>query len=451
MSGLPESNDGPLHLFDYYHQATFNYIGETYRDRISESLHGKPLEILRKSFLEQLPGDQIQSGEPAWDRCQQYLDQLEANITGVLRRHSIFFWIHLYRRIGVQLSPLHEDKTDANTLGLVRGIGELAILKYGDANRVNDVAPSSTVKLKDVLGSHYQRILRKMGASAAEIAARFKALARSNQLVLTKFKQRDYFDIFLVEGLAYEYWRTTALMRAVGKGSGFRRGIVSWVEKIEKPALTSLILSYDRRIENMPFSTALIDSWFRASFENSSIGTWMVVPYYNSEQRDGFGPLRAFGFRAPEGGIFTSNFLIRFFDLARFRDAHQFLAEAFQNAIGTTLDAYLTCLWALSNIALLPARILFQERDPGEDLSTPLGTNMMNIIQRGYTCLRVMAPASSVKSFFALSTLGAASRIAQSRILRLQWSICFSRQLRKLRSRSGAAVAVSYSSRSGNL
>jgi hypothetical protein len=138
----------------------------------------------------------------------------------------------------------------------------------------------------------------------------------------------------------------------------------------------------------MPFSTALIGSWFGPSFDESSIGTRMVVPYYNSEQRDGFGPLRAFGFRAPPGGIFTSNFLISFFDLARFREAHQFLAEAFRNAIGTTLDAYLTCFWALSNMSLLPARILFQERGPGEELSTPLGMNMMNIIQRGYTLFR---------------------------------------------------------------
>jgi hypothetical protein len=385
---LPESNNGPLRLFDYYHQAIFAYIGETYHDRISEALHGKPLAIRRKSFLEQLPIDQILSGEPGWDRCQQYLDQLEANIAAVLRRHSIFFWIHLYRRIGVQLSPLHEDKTDANTLGLVRGIVELAIIKYGDPNRADDVVPSGTVRLKDVLGGHYQRILRKTGTSAAEIAARFNALASSNQLVLTKFEQRDYFDIFLVEGLAYEYWRTTALMRAVGKGSAFRRGIGTAVEKIETPELTSLILSYDQRIGDMPFSTALIGSWFGPSFDRSSIGTRMVVPYYNVEQRDGFGPLRAFGFRAPPAATFTSNFLISFFDLARFRDAHQFLAEAFSKAIGTTLDAYLTCLWALSNIALLPARILFQVRSPGEDLSTPLGMNMMNIIQRGYTLFK---------------------------------------------------------------
>jgi len=388
MSDLPEANDGPLRLFDYYHQAIFAYIGETYQDRISESLHGKPLEIRCRSFLKQLPSDQILSGEPAWDLCQQYLDQLEANIAAVLRRHSMFFWIHLYRRIGVQLSPLHEDKTDANTLSLVRGIVELAILKHGDPNRADDVAPSGTIRLKDLLGGHYQRILQKMGASGAEIAGRFKALASSDQLVLTDFEQRDYFEIFLVEGLAYEYWRTTALMRAIGKGSAFRRGMGTSVEQIEKPGLTSLILSYDRRIEHMPFSTALIGSWFGPSFDETSIGTRMAVPFYNVKRRDGFGALRVFGFRAPPGAAFTSNFLIHFFDLKRFHEAHQFLAEAFRKTIGTTLDAYLTCLWGLSNIALLPARILFQERSPGQDLSTPLGMNMMNIIQRGYTLFK---------------------------------------------------------------
>jgi len=199
---LPQSQDRPVHLLDYYHQAIFAYIGETYRDRISESLHRKPSEIRRKSFLQQLPSHQILSGEPAWDRCQQYLNQPETNFAAVLRRHSIFFWIHLYRRIRVQLSPLHEDKTYANTLGLVRAIVELAIIKYGDPNQADDVASSGTVRLRDVLGGHYQRVLLKMGVPATDITARFKALASSNQLVLTKFEQRDYFDVFLVEGLA---------------------------------------------------------------------------------------------------------------------------------------------------------------------------------------------------------------------------------------------------------
>ncbi len=101
------------------------------------------------------------------------------------------------------------------------------------SSRADDVALSATIRLKDVLGGHYQRILGRLGASPADTAARFRALASSNQWVLTKFEQRDYFDIFLVEGLAYEYWRTTALMRAIGKGSTFRRGIGSSVERVE--------------------------------------------------------------------------------------------------------------------------------------------------------------------------------------------------------------------------
>jgi hypothetical protein len=177
-------------------------------------------------------------------------------------------------------------------------------------------------------------------------------------------------------------------MRAIGKGSAFRRGSGDGVEKIETPELTSLILSFDQRIERMPFSSSLIGSWFQPSFDKTQLGTEMVVPFYNVEQRDGFGPLRSFGLRAPPGAAFISNFLISFFDLARFREAHQFLAEAFRYAIGTTLDAYLTCLWALSNIALLPTRILFQKLSSGENLSTSLGMNMMNIIQRGYTLFK---------------------------------------------------------------
>jgi hypothetical protein len=177
----------------------------------------------------------------------------------------------------------------------------------------------------------------------------------------------------------------------------------------------------------------------------------MVIPYYNLEQQDGFGPLRAFGFRAQQGGIFRSNFLTSFFDLARFRDAHQFLADAFRNAIGTTLDAYLTCLWALSNMALLPARILFQERGPGEGLHAPLGTNMMNIIQRGYTLFKGDSAGIVGEIMFRAEHFQCSfSHCAVSDIAAAVEYLSLT-PTKKRRSRFGVAAAVSYSSRSGNL
>src|SRR5262249_15693970 len=153
---------------------------------------------------------------------------------------------------GVRLSLEHEDKTDANTVALVRNIVELAILKHGDPERAHDVAISSEVKLKQILGGHYQRILRKLGKDAA---AEFKVLAASKQWVMTDFEQRDFFDMFMVEGLGYEYWRTTAAMRGIGKGLCFCNTGSSWPEYGGADRLGSLIISYDERIDRAPFST----------------------------------------------------------------------------------------------------------------------------------------------------------------------------------------------------
>src|SRR5262249_43411013 len=105
-------------------------------------------------------------------------------------------------------------------------------------------------------------------------------------------------------------------------------------------------------------------------------------------QEDGSVALRALGFGAPPAAPFISNFLIGHIDLGRFRSAHEFVADAFRAMTGATLDAFLTCLWALSNIALLPARILFRDRQPADTLHEPLRKNLVNIVQRGYTLFR---------------------------------------------------------------
>jgi hypothetical protein len=397
-----ETDGSPLLSLEYY-QPIFSYLGEVYGDRIQRALHVKPVELRRKHFLNQLPTGEVLSKEAAWQPCRSYLGIIEENIATILRRHSIFFWIHLYRRIGVQLSPKHEDKTDANTLGLVRGIVDLAIAKHGDPARTTDVALSSTIKPPQVLGGHFQRIFAKLNV---DVAAYFKQLAASGQWVLTEFEQRDYFDIFFVEGLAYEYWRTTALMRSVGKGTSICYRGDAWPERIETRELTKLIISYDERIDRMPFTTGLIGSWFQPDFDATATDNQMPIPTYNIDRRDGLGVLRALGFGALPGTSFISNFLIVHINISSFRAAHEFAADAFQAVTGTTLDALLTCLWGLSNIALLPARILVEERQPGDPLHGPLGKNLLNIIQRGYTLVGLEGDSLVDEIMFRAQHLG---------------------------------------------
>jgi len=200
----------------------------------------------------------------------------------ILRRHSVFFWLHLYRRIGVGLSPEHGGKTDANTVGLVRQIVELAISKHGDKTRKDDLAPVSKVHFKDILGGHCQRLWQRW-LGPVDALGKFRRLAATRQWVITQFEIRDFIDAYLVEGYAYEYWRVTALMRAVGKGSGFAENADDWPDTRESLSLSRLIISYDQRIATRrPFSTALLGSWFHSSFEPRNRDEKMLVPFITS-------------------------------------------------------------------------------------------------------------------------------------------------------------------------
>jgi len=333
-------------------------------------------------LLRLLPGCEY-LGEEGWNLCRTYLDTIENQMAQILRRHSVFFWLHLYRRIGVGLSPEHGGKTDANTVGLVRQIVELAISKHGDKTRKDDLAPVSKVHFKDILGGHCQRLWQRW-LGPVDALGKFRRLAATRQWVITQFEIRDFIDAYLVEGYAYEYWRVTALMRAVGKGSGFAENADDWPDTRESLSLSRLIISYDQRIATRrPFSTALLGSWFHSSFEPRNRDEKMLVPFYNIEKRSLCNELTT-----PNNEPFASNFLVVPIDVRAFRNAHLFLEHAFKKTTGVSLDSYLMCLWALANIALLPARVLYTSRADNDDLLDQNGQlfmNFLNILQRAYT------------------------------------------------------------------
>jgi hypothetical protein len=377
---------GPAAVMEFYHQRIFYYFGDKYPQRIREWLFSKPLNLRKKAFLPRFERDRLYEGEAAWKICESYLNSIESELNNILRNHSVFYWLHLYRRIGVFLSPDHGDKTDANTVALVRHIAELGISKYGNLERADDVALSSKIHFKDVLGGHYKRLWTKW-VGAAEAKARFHDLAQSTQWVLVDFCLKDLFAVYGVEGLSYEYWRVTALMRAIGKGARIRLIDEDWPTYPSVGPFANLIASYDDRIAKTRFSSALVGSWFHIATNLKDRGTAMLLTIYNSEGRDQsafVSELLGSGRGAPS---YKSNFLVTQFDIKPFKDAHLFLADAFKKATGTTLDSYLLCLWALSNVGFFPARVLFgsgggEKTDAA--FSRRFALNLINMMQRSY-------------------------------------------------------------------
>ena len=201
-------------------------------------------------------------------------------MTQILSTHSVFFWLHLYRRIGVRLSPDHDNKTDANTLALVREIVDLSIFKHGDLKIIDDVRQASDVHFKDILGGHYKRLWTKW-LGEFEARKKFRALTKTKQWVITSFKIHDLINMYKLEGLAYEYWHVTATMRAIGKGSTVRWGAGNWPERGGSATFERLIRSYDDRISNMPLSTSLLGSWYHADSSTRGQKGRILATSYN--------------------------------------------------------------------------------------------------------------------------------------------------------------------------
>jgi hypothetical protein len=130
---------GPINaVFIDYHQPIFSWLIHTYSSRLRANQLERPLQLRKTAFFEKISRNSLIEGEEAWKICYSYAERLEQELSTILRRHSAFFWMHQFRRIGVDLLDDIGPKTDANTLGLVRRILDIAISKYGDLNRDNE-------------------------------------------------------------------------------------------------------------------------------------------------------------------------------------------------------------------------------------------------------------------------------------------------------------------------
>ena len=381
---------------NFYHTPIFKYFLDKYPQKFHQHYIDNPRQFCRTHLLSRLEKNCVLEGEEFWNLCNDYLLAVEQRLCSLLCGHSLAFWMHLYRRIAVALGADH-PKTDPPTLRLVRQIVELAIYKYGAvATTPDDVGWTTALHPNQILGGHYQRLIKRWlkPKGEEEIRTHFARLRTNSQWVISRFLLADYFHMFEIEGLAYEYWRTTAIMRGVGKGLPYiYAGNVDWPEQRGSSTLLNLLKSYDSRTEAVPFSASLMGVWFQPGIKNLDFSRTLFVPVYNVYSEDGTEFLRLFDLHAVDyaGDPFTLNFLARSFDIQAFRDAHQFAGESFEAHYGISLDGYLITLWALSHIATFPPE-LFAAMSTDADLKAvryAISRQFLNLLQRGYTIFKL--------------------------------------------------------------
>ena len=302
-------------------------------------------------------------GELAWSHLNAYLTRIEQAIRKIVEKHSHYYWLHLYRRIGVGLHSSLVDSGDKVTVHLVRNIMENAFTKYaGIEGRVDDMALSTEVPLEDVAGGLLLRALQNSSDQANDRTRAIKlfseSLARARRWVMLDFGATDYVNVYRLEALAHEYWLTTARMRRVGKGGILSVDEVGDVHSAHDENFESLIRSYDARIEDGRFDTSSIGAGFYSKLRPGDLVGWAAV--YNVEKRT-WGDICINEEICRDNRDFVTNFLIAPMSLSAYFAAHSFAAAAFERSRGFSLASFCGYIAAVGTDELATAELAESE------------------------------------------------------------------------------------------
>jgi hypothetical protein len=124
-----------------------------------------------------------------------YANCVENEMAQIMRKRSVGYWLHLFRRIGP--GPIGKDKR-YQTILITRSILEAAAQKYGLLGRCPYLAPVTEVGIAAILSG--------LLMDEAYWPERH-GLLKDKQLALTIFGPDNIREFYELEKLAYELWR----------------------------------------------------------------------------------------------------------------------------------------------------------------------------------------------------------------------------------------------------
>jgi hypothetical protein len=295
----------------------------------------------------------IIAGDDAHLFLKGFLETVEDAMARFLRAHSPYFWLHLYRRIGIGSIASEGEKADSSVLSSVRLTMETAILKYGDLGIHDDMCASDELDAKAVLDGLLYEVCGAAGKTSAQIEQIWKMYKK--QWVLKNYRREDHTIVYMLEGYAYEYWRATANMRAIGKGAALVISADGGWSEVRSKALDRLILSYDRRIAagQTYLSTAkgLLSFDRKEKADEKLVASNLLYATYNVDR---------ISFREivddDSLGDVVGNFVPITLHYERFLEAHQLLSKPFFKKWKFSLSNVLLFFWAVSFYVMLSRR-----------------------------------------------------------------------------------------------
>jgi hypothetical protein len=388
-------------LVEYY-QPTFYWLHETQYDIIQRALLKEPFALRRQFFSKFVPGTEL-SGIPGHAELRSFLDILDKKLSEILGNHTVLFWLHLYRRISPKLHPDHSGRTDNMTTALVRDIVECAISKYGLLSDLGDIRRASLVPGDQILGGYFLRRLKALVRNRSLRERTIRVLRASDQFVLRTFKIKDLIAIYAIEGLAYEYWLTTARLRSIGKGDIYTVTSDLDLRFARDPDLGFLFTSFDKRIDEIKLMPVDIGTVVPAVIAQKSGGiSEIFAPRYNVSG-DRAQTLLASLNLAEGAEDAVLNFIPSVISIESYLASHDYLASQFTVQRGYSLRNLLRVVAALSWRIFFPETALTRQLE-GQTSSIQLA--ILNALKRGYAVVYSEADSISRSVLWYLKEFG---------------------------------------------
>lgn len=371
------------YLVEYY-QHIYHYLSTKYESQIERAILVEPIEFRRKSFKKKFVSGQRLPRDTAWEALFPYLQELEDEMTRILRRHSPGYWWHIYRRIAPTLHPKHVGKTDAVTAALVRRIADLAIVKHSSPWMDGDLIPSTEVNIDNYLSGMYNDASVAVLGSKVKGEELFRTATRFTQWVVGRLSPSDFIDMYRLEGLSYEYWKTTAALRGIGKGAEVELTSSGWFKYHLSDDQAWLFDHYDSYLGTKSGISTFFGTWVSGSIKptDSDFFTWAQ---YNVNLQ-----VEDLDFTQPDGSEtklkIRPNFRVGRDKLSELWANHKFADNAFKNRNGFSFRAILTWMWMISVFSLAPEQAFKKDISYLEqNYLFSIGT--ANLKKRGYAIL----------------------------------------------------------------
>lgn len=193
-----------LHI-GYYHLVFSRYFQQL-GDKVDE-LRDITAKSAVRTFLSILNPPRAFSNLESIDILLSLKKALEDRIAAIVSKHSIYYWIHLYRRLAPENTFGHESLVSVR---LYRETMETAFVKYGRLEIGNDLVMGTNVDPQEVMSGEVRRIEEELGIKSVEPYA---------GIFIKDFSMSHFLELLSLERLVSEFCEVVAcLSRAISSG-----------------------------------------------------------------------------------------------------------------------------------------------------------------------------------------------------------------------------------------